>query len=151
MSMEKSKITLAGKNLAIEGMEFIYEGESSACEGCKLHKVCHNLRPRRRYRIVNVRTNTLHSCNVHNEGAYTVEVVVAPIQSAVPSERAILHSRITFETNCTETGCPNFSLCNPEGVIEDEGYHIEEVFGDLEKPCVLGKRMVAVLFRPISE
>ena len=151
MSMGKSKITLAGKNLAIEGMEFIYEGESPACEGCKLHKVCHNLRPRRRYRIVNVRTNTLHSCNVHNEGAYTVEVVVAPIKSAVPLERAILHSRVTFETNCTETGCPNFSLCNPEGAIEDEGYHIEEVFGDVEKPCVLGKRMVAVLLRPLSE
>ena len=141
MSMGKSKITLAGKNLAIEGMEFIYEGESPACEGCKLHKVCHNLRPRRRYRIVNVRTNTLHSCNVNNEGAYTVEVVVAPIKSAVPLERAILHSRVTFETNCTETGCPNFSLCN----------HIEEVFGDVEKPCVLGKRMVAVLLRPLSE
>ncbi|WP_172673807.1 UPF0179 family protein [Methanogenium cariaci] len=95
---EHTKITLIGKALAQEGIEFVYKGEVHACEGCRLKKVCHNLSPHQRYRIVGgVRTNTLHSCPVHMDGAYTVEVVEAAVPAAVPAERTILNSTVVHK------------------------------------------------------
>ena len=144
----RTRITLVGKTLAREGVEFVYRGEVHECEGCKLRKVCHNLRPHRRYRIVGIRTMTLHTCHVHQGGAYTVEVVEAEIPAAVAAERAILNSTVTYEAGCTQSDCANFDLCNPEGIVSGEGYRIASIDGDAVIDCELGKRMKRVLLSP---
>ena len=145
---ERTKITLVGKTLAREGVEFVYQGEVRECEGCRLRKVCHNLQPHRRYRIVGIRTTTLHTCHVHIDGAYTVEVVEAEIPAAVPAERAILNSTVTYEAGCTQSDCANFDLCNPEGIISGDGYRIASIDGETVISCELGKRMKRVLLSP---
>ncbi|KAF1078923.1 UPF0179 family protein [Methanogenium sp. MK-MG] len=145
---ERTKITLIGKALAQEGAEFVYEGEVHECEGCRLRKVCHNLLPHRRYRIVGVRTATLHSCPVHMDGAYTVEVVESAVPAAVSAERAILNSTIVYETGCTHSDCVSFALCNPEGIVPGEGYRIAEIDNEFVVSCELGKRMKRVLLSP---
>lgn len=145
---ERTKITLIGKALAREGTEFVYRGEVHECEGCRVRKVCHNLLPNRRYRIVSVRTTTLHSCHVHMDGAYTVEVVEAPIPAAVSAERAILNSTITYEAGCTQSDCVNFELCNPEGIAPGLGYRIAEIENVGFISCELGKRMKRVVLSP---
>ncbi|GAB7015714.1 UPF0179 family protein [Methanogenium cariaci] len=145
---EHTKITLIGKALAQEGIEFVYKGEVHACEGCRLKKVCHNLSPHQRYRIVGVRTNTLHSCPVHMDGAYTVEVVEAAVPAAVPAERTILNSTVVHKGGCTHRDCVNFELCNPEGIVPGEGYRIAEIDNGTILSCKLGKRMKRVLLSP---
>lgn len=145
---ERTKITLVGKALAREGVEFVYRGEVHECEGCRLRKVCHNLRPHRRYRIIGVRTNTLHTCHVHMDGAYTVEVIEAQISAAVPAERAILNSTVTYEAGCTQTDCVNFDLCNPEGIVSGDGYRIADIDGEAVIACERGIRMKRVLLSP---
>lgn len=145
---ERTKISLIGKALAYEGAEFVYMGEVHECEGCRLRKVCHNLLPHRRYRIVGVRTNTLHSCHVHMDGAYTVEVVEAQIPAAVSAERAILNSTVACDAGCTQSDCINFDLCNPEGIVPGEGYRIAEIDNGGVISCELGKRMKRVLLSP---
>ena len=145
---ERTKITLIGKALAREGAEFVYKGEVYECEGCRLKKVCHNLLPRRRYRIVGVRTATLHSCPVHMDGAFTVEVVEATVPAAVSAERTILNSTIVYGPGCTQSDCIHFDLCNPEGIVPDEGYRIAEIDNGTIISCELGKRVKRVLLSP---
>jgi len=145
---ERIKITLIGKALAREGAEFVYRGEVHECEVCKVRKVCHNLLPNRRYRIVGVRTTTLHSCPVHMDGAYTVDVVEATIPAAVSADRAILNSTIIPEAGCPQGDCVNFELCNPEGIAPNAGYRIAEIENVGFISCELGKRMKRVLLSP---
>ena len=145
---EHTKITLIGKALAREGAEFVYRGEVHECEGCRVRKVCHNLHPEWRYRIVGVRKTTLHTCHVHMDGAYTVEVVEAVIPALIPAERAILNSTITYEAGCTRCDCDNFDLCNPEGIVPGEGYRIAEIDNAAIFSCEQGKRMRRVLLSP---
>jgi hypothetical protein len=55
MADAKPKVTLIGKELAKNGLEFIYEGMIDECTPCRLNKACNNLLKGRRYRIVGVR------------------------------------------------------------------------------------------------
>ena len=50
-----SKVTLIGETLAEVGTEFVYGGESAACDGCPYREQCLNLTVGRRYRVTSVR------------------------------------------------------------------------------------------------
>ena len=68
-------VTLIGERLAKEDEEFIYLGPNNDCRRCKLKTVCFNLKPGRRYKIIDIRDKR-HSCELHEGNAAVVEVSV---------------------------------------------------------------------------
>ncbi len=136
-----TKITLIGKDLAKPDLEFIYNGDIAECGECSLHKVCNNLIPGVRYRIIGLKNGSVHTCPVHNGGVCAVEVEPAPVPVLIDQKRAILNSKITYDNDCTERHCRNHHLCFPDGLSVNEKYLItdvgEETFTDCLKHKIL--------------
>ncbi len=148
MTAKKPKVTLIGEILARQGVDFVYEGPSSACENCKVRKVCHNLQPGRRYRIVAVRPNTRQDCPVHAGSVCAVEVEEAPIVTLIQADMAIVNSKIGYEFSCPKTHCRSYDLCRPEGIVEGEKYIVGEVLGNAPDVCERGRSLKLVELRP---
>ncbi|RXE57197.1 hypothetical protein ABH15_03530 [Methanoculleus taiwanensis] len=148
MLLKKAKVTLIGSVLAKPGLEFVYEGPAEECEGCKMRKVCHNLQPGKKYRIVEVRPTTKHDCPVHLDSVNAVEVIESPIIALIGADMAIVNSKVQYEFPCTRTGCRNFLLCHPDGIIEGEKYIVGEVLGSAPEICERGKTLKRVELRP---
>ncbi|MFA4876000.1 MAG: UPF0179 family protein [Methanoregula sp.] len=148
MTETKTKVTLVGTVLARQGVEFIYEGEISGCETCKVKKACNNLQKGRKYRIVTVRT-THHECPVHLNGATAVEVMDAPITILINSDMAIVNSKIKPEITCNKSNCRSYALCRPEGVVDGEKYVVTDVLGNAPDICEKGRSLKLVEIRPV--
>ena len=143
-------VTLIGTRLAEVGTEFVYRGESSACEGCPYRDQCLNLTPGRKYRVTEVRegANTL-DCAVHDTGVTAVEVEPAPVQANVASNSAFAGSRASLEGPCPHTNCPSHEYCEPAGADFDEEYRISEVLGEPpHEYCMLDRDLTLVEFDP---
>jgi hypothetical protein len=139
-------VTLIGTRLADVGREFVYRGESSACEGCPYRKQCLNLSEGTRYRITDVRENaqTLE-CAVHDEGVRAVEVTAAPVPANVDAKGAYAGSKAALEGPCPHTDCPSHEYCVPEGADFETEYRIEEVLGDPPHDyCMLDRDLTLV-------
>jgi uncharacterized protein (UPF0179 family) len=150
MQDPKTKVTLIGRHLACPGQEFVYQGALPECEGCKLTRTCNNLQPKKRYRIVTVRNSTRHECRVHAGGeACAVEVIESPILALIPSEKAIVNSKLLFEPGCSRESCKGYDLCNPEGAVAGEYYLVGEVLGNPPVECEQGRPMKLVELRPV--
>lgn len=105
------KVTLIGDRLAEPGREFVYQGESAACEGCPYRSQCLNLVEGRRYRVTDVRENTqVLDCAVHDVGVRAVEVQPASVTANVPSKGAYAGSKARLAGPCPHTQCPSLSL-----------------------------------------
>lgn len=148
MLLKKAKVTLIGSVLAKPNLEFVYEGPAEECEGCKMRKVCHNLQPGKKYRIVEVRPATKHDCPVHLDSVSAVEVVESPITALIGADMAIVNSKVQYEFPCTRTGCGSFPLCHPDGIIEGEKYIVSEVLGSAPDICERGRTLKLVELRP---
>ena len=148
MSETKPKVTLIGRELAKNGLEFIYEGTIADCGSCKLSKACNNLKKGRRYRIVGVR-RTDHSCPVHLNGALSVEVIESPIPVLISADMAIRNTRIQYEFSCSRESCSNYDLCRPEGLIEGEKYIVMDVTGNAPDICEKGRSLQLVELMPV--
>jgi hypothetical protein len=143
-------VTLVGARLAEVGREFVYQGESAACEGCPYRSQCLNLEEGTRYRITDVRENaqTL-DCAVHDVGVRAVEIAPASIPANVASKRAYAGSKVSLEGPCPHTDCPSHPYCEPMGAEFDEEYRIDEVLGDPPHDyCHLGRDLTLVEFAP---
>lgn len=143
-------VTLIGTRLANEGEEFVYHGESSACDGCPYRDQCLNLTDGRRYRVQEVREggNTL-DCAVHDTGVVAVEVEPAPIRANVPSSVAFAGSKTSLAGPCPHTDCPSHEFCEPAGADFDEEYRIDSVAGDPpHEYCMLDRELTLVEFEP---
>ncbi len=150
MAREKTKVTLIGAALARAGLEFVYEGSTCAeCENCKVRKVCHNLQPGKKYRVVAIRSNTRHDCLVHHEAAVAVDVMEAPIVALISADMAIANSKISYEFSCPRTACRSYRLCHPDGIIEGEKYIVGEVLGNAPDLCERGRPLKLVELRPV--
>jgi len=149
MTETKPKVTLIGRELAKNGLEFIYEGTLGECGSCKLSKACNNLKKGRRYRIVGVR-KTEHNCPVHLNGALSVEVIESPIPVLISADMAIRNTKIQFEFSCSRENCPNFDLCRPEGLIEGEKYIVMDVVGNAPDICEKGRSLQLVELMPVQ-
>ncbi len=149
MMLKKTKVTLIGSMLARPGLEFIYEGFSAECEGCKMRKTCHNLQQGKKYRIVEVRQGTKHDCPVHLESVSAVEVTESPVVALIGADMAIVNSKIQYEFSCTRTACRSYELCHPEGIIEGEKYIVGEVLGNAPDICERGRSLKLVELRPV--
>ena len=143
MSESKTKVTLIGTVHARQGVEFVYEGEVSGCETCKVKKACHNLQKGRKYRIVTVRT-THHECGVHLNGATAVEVMEAPVTALISAEMAMVNSKIKFETSCNKADCRSYELCHPDGIVEGEKYVVVDMLGNPSDVCDKGRALKLV-------
>ena len=143
------KVTLIGKSLARPGLEFIYEGELAECAGCKVFKVCNNLQPKKRYRIVGLRNGTMHECRIHHENVCAVEVIESPIVALINADKAIAHSKILFEPMCTNRKCKSYDLCHPEGIVVGERYVVGEILGSAPEGCERGRTLKLVELKPV--
>lgn len=129
-------ITLIGSRLAKEGMDFIFEGESNECNKCKLKNTCLNLEKGRRYKVVKIKTPSVHECFLHDGGVIAVEVVKSPVVALLDSRKAIKGAKISYEPpRCKEIPDDLYDLFFPQGLrtgdkctiinilesIEDEG------------------------------
>jgi len=123
-------VTLIGKKLAKEGVEFIYLGITKTCRSCKLKTVCSNLEEERRYRIKKVR-NKSHKCSLHGE-VVAVEVEKMPIVVNVKKEQAEATAVEYHPINCDFVGCKEYQHCNAP--IKEKEYRILNVIGDVECP-----------------
>ena len=148
-----STVTLIGSRLTDPGREFVYRGESSACEGCPYRKQCLNLSEGTRYRITDVRENaqTL-DCAVHDGGVRAVEVEPAAVPANVAAKGAYAGSKAALEGPCPHTDCPSHEYCVPEGADFDEEYRIDEALGEPPHDhCALGRDLTLVEFAPAEE
>jgi hypothetical protein len=146
-------VTLIGTRLAEPGVEFVYQGESAACEGCPYRGQCLNLEEGRRYRVTDVRENaqTLE-CAVHDGGVRAVEVEPAPVPANVASNRAYAGSKASLEGPCPHTECPSHPYCVPLGADFDRDYRIDSVLGDPPHDyCALDRDLTLVEFAPPDE
>jgi len=143
-------VTLIGTRLASEGTEFVYNGESSDCEGCPYRDQCLNLTPGRRYRVSEVResASTL-DCAVHDTGVTAVDVEPAPIRANVPDSVAFSGSKTSLAGPCPHTSCPSHEYCEPAGASVDEEYRIESVIGEPPHDhCELDRDLTLIEFEP---
>ncbi len=130
---DDTKITLIGTQLAKEGMEFIFEREAPECDKCKLKNTCLDLERGRKYRITKVRSDKLQECFVHEEGAFVVEVEMAPIVAAIDSKNAVKGASIRYKAPNCETKDPAiYELCHPAGLKDGDKCTITDTFGPVE-------------------
>ncbi|PSQ42952.1 hypothetical protein BRD14_03840 [Halobacteriales archaeon SW_5_68_122] len=147
-----AKVTLIGERLAEVGTEFVYRGESEACEGCPYRKQCLNLTEGRRYRVAGVRDSGTLECAVHEAGVTAVEVEPAPVLANVPSNVAYAGSKAELAGPCQYTECPSHEFCEPAGADFDEEYQITEVAGDPPHDyCMLDRKLTLVEFATDEE
>ena len=146
-------VTLIGERLAEVGTEFVYGGESGACEGCPYREQCLTLTEGRRYRVTDVRegASTLE-CGVHDTGVTAVEVEPAPVLVNVSSNVAYAGSTAELAGPCPHTECPSHEFCEPAGADFDEEYQITEVAGDPPHDyCMLDRELTLVEFATDEE
>ncbi len=144
-----STVTLIGEHLAEAGTEFVYGGESSACEGCPYRGQCLNLTEGRRYRVTGLRDSGTLECAVHASGVTAVEVEPAPILANVASNAAYAGSKVPLDGPCPYTECPSHEFCEPAGASFDREYQITEVVGDPpHEHCMLDRDLTLVEFAP---
>ncbi len=144
-----SKVTLIGERLAEVGGEFVYGGESSACEGCPYREQCLNLTEGRRYRVTATRNSGTLECAVHDTGVTAVEVEPAPVLANVASNAAYAGSKVPLEGPCPYTECPSHELCEPAGAAFGTEYQIAEVVGEPPHDhCMLDRELTLVEFAP---
>lgn len=146
-------VTLVGSRLAEEGTEFVYEGESAACEGCPYRGQCLNLVEGRRYRVSDVRENTqLLDCAVHDAGVRAVEVEPATVTANVPSKGAYAGSKASLAGPCPHVECPSHEFCVPQGASFGEEQRIAEVRGEPPHDhCALDRELTLVEFAASDE
>lgn len=134
-------ITLIGKDLAVEGKEFVFLGAAEDCENCRFKSSCiGNLEENRKYVVVNVKDNE-QKCPIHSEGAVVpVEVDRAEITLLTDSKNIFEGSTFTYNAPDCDENCDFHDLCFPDGLIENdkcivlknEGKHKEKCKKDLK-------------------
>ncbi len=109
-------LTVIGKKLAKEGLEFVYMGPVADCKECKVRNICFHLTKGAKYRVVNIR-KVSHDCPVHEGGVSVVQVEEIPRDATVPAKLAIEGSTVPYERpRCKHRGCENWQFCFVQGL-----------------------------------
>ncbi|MDW7732642.1 MAG: UPF0179 family protein [Methanolobus sp.] len=139
MTDTDTMITLVGSRLAKEGEEFIFLGESRECQKCKLKRTCLSLEPGRKYRVVKLRSDTVHECFIHDSGVLAVEVVNSPIMAAIDSKKAIAGARISYERpKCSDFDDSLYDLMYPEGLRNGDKCTVCKVIDSIDEELLSG-------------
>ncbi|MBA3046130.1 MAG: UPF0179 family protein [Candidatus Thermoplasmatota archaeon] len=136
-------LTVIGKKLAKEGMEFVYLGPLSDCKDCKVRNICFHLDRGSRYRVVGLR-DVMHDCPLHEEGVRVVQVEPLPRKAVIMKKVAMEGSSISYDfPKCRERGCPHFELCFIPGVDTGQKKKVAKVMENVD--CKIGQSRVAVM------
>jgi uncharacterized protein (UPF0179 family) len=143
--MVETIITLIGARLAKEGMDFIFEGESNECNKCKLKNTCLNLEKGRRYKVVKIKTPSVHECFLHDGGVIAVEVVKSPVIAILDSRKAIKGAKISYEPpKCKEIPDDLYDLFYPQGLRTGDKCTITNIFENIEEEGMCSSPMKKV-------
>ena len=135
-------ITLIGKDLAKEDINFIFYGPADECESCRFKSSCvDSLEKNRKYKILEVRDNE-QKCPIHDTNT------VAPVKVETESITHLTNSRNIFEgstfkyepINCDEN-CEFKEYCLPDGLIENDKCIIMENNGKHKGECKKGLKL----------
>jgi uncharacterized protein (UPF0179 family) len=135
-------LTVIGKKLAKEGLEFTYLGPVTDCKECKVRNICFHLEKGTKYRVVDVR-KVNHDCPVHEGGVTVVQVEEVPRDAIVSRKLAIEGSTISYERpRCRQRSCENWSLCFVPGL--EQGYKKKVTSVGERVECRAGQNRVRV-------
>ncbi|MFP3871420.1 MAG: UPF0179 family protein [Candidatus Natronoplasma sp.] len=135
-------VTLIGKSLAKEGLEFRFGGCLSKCQDCELKNSCCGLEKNRLYKVTGVRDKT-HDCKVHHKDVKVVDVEQIPVKTTASGNRVVEGSVITLEDkDCGEIECEHYRLCHPIGIEFGTKYNVEKTEEKID--CPKGKDLKKV-------
>ena len=141
------RFTFISADEAREDLVFYYEGKSSKCTYCDYRKVCHNIQPKRAYRIVQVKDKTVN-CKAFSKKMRLVDIRLAEIRIAIDPKMRIEGATIKFNPQiCGEIQCERFDECVPSTINPMEKC---KIVGSVKKfSCPkTGKSLVVVFVLP---
>ncbi len=123
-------ITLVGKELAKEGVEFQYLGPLMECRTCRLKNACFSLVEGKWYRVVKVRDKE-HECKIHDGGvAVTVEVEEIPVPILLDIKTIVEGEILEYHRlHCKDVKCNDMDLCRPPGLRDGTRIKIVKILG----------------------
>jgi len=137
-----ANVTLVGKNMAVVGAEFVYNGPSNECRECKVRTVCFNLIKGRGYRITAIREMT-HPCAVHEDQVVAVEFEQMPFEISIDPKLVIEGAVVTVTgRDCQNTPCQYFRLCAQDTVPNNSKVMIKRL--GTEIVCPIGRNLVII-------
>ena len=141
-SVKKStKITLLGVKQSKPGNKFIFVGETENCSDCRLRGACLKLEKNRIYEVASVK-DTVHMCNVFEEGVQTVEIFESSYQITTGTKLAVEGANIAYTPReCDKTDCPYYANnCCPDYLEDGEKFRILEI-SDEQIECAQGYQL----------
>ena len=141
-------ITLIGKNLAEEGLKFMFYGASAECEACRFKSTCIDSLEEGRMYVIKEIKDTEHPCPIHDSGkVQVVEVENADIEALVNTKKAFEGSMIAFDFPVCDKECTMRDLCFPEGLYTDDKCKIVKTIGKPANNCIKGLELSLVLLK----
>ena len=126
-----TQVTLLGKMLCNKGAEFTYLGPLNDCKNCKLKTVCFNLKPGKTYKVMKVREKQ-HSCTVHEQHVYVVEVEEQPIIGVVEKKFSKGDETQPPTTDCRHIGCSFHDVCTSPAIRPGKTYRIVKTLESID-------------------
>jgi len=132
-------ITLIGKDLAKEGISFIFYGPATECEDCRFKSSCvDSLEKNRKYIIKDVKDND-QNCPIHDENlVIPVEIERANIFVLSDSKNIFEGSTLRYEPLECDEICEFKDHCFPEGLIEGDKCIVMKNEGKHTGKCIKG-------------
>ena len=130
-------ITLIGKELAKEGVSFVFYEPAEECLNCRFKASCvDSLKKGHRYTITEVR-DVEQKCPVHeNDKVQVVSVENAEFAILTDSKGVFEGSTFDFKREgCSNKDCDYREMCFPEGISKEEkGVYIGKCVSLMEFP-----------------
>lgn len=113
--MGRIVVTLVSKEQAEAGHRFRVVKIPEECSSCKLYHVCMGrLKPRRTYRIIEVRPSLGQRCKITGGEMTPVVVEELPVKLLLPRRKAQEGVVVTYEGECRGCdGCPDEDTLRP--------------------------------------
>lgn len=139
-------ITLIGKDLAEEGVVFIFHGPADVCESCRFKSSCiESLEKGRKYKIINIR-DTEQKCQLHEGGTVkVVEVEKAKVTALIDSKKVHLGASLSYNPPECNFDCVFYHLCFPEGLFPGDKCTFVKDLGKHDEVCAKGFTLTKVI------
>lgn len=135
-------ITLIGKDLAKNGVEFVFYGLAEECESCRFKSSCvDSLEKNRKYKIINVRDNE-QKCPIHDGNTVVpVEVERSDITLLSNSKNIFEGSTFSYQSPDCEENCEYHDYCFPEGLCDGDKCIVVKNHGKHQGECIKGYKL----------
>lgn len=146
MTSEKPlKITLLGVKQSKVGNKFIFLGETEGCSECRLRGACLKLEKGRVYEVANVK-DTIHVCNVFEEGVKTVEILDPSYQVSTGAKLAVEGATVTYTPReCDFVDCQHhYYHCRPSFLNDGEKLRIIDI-SNQQLECKHGYKLKLII------